>query len=132
MEKWSFPASSPGTQTQDLACFLGIAGGNPDMTPANLPALAAGHSDPEVKTYKFVPGLYADFYDDSWELEGCPLVATTFVVSFSTRNNSVPGEVWLFQDHRPTIAHWSAETFVRTLNPQYQLPAVESPADEVE
>ena len=88
-ERWSFPASLPETEEQDIACFLGIAGGNPRMAPTSVPALAAGQHDPRLLAYKFVPGLYADFYDDAWEIDGCPHVATTFRVSLSILNNSV-------------------------------------------
>ena len=101
------------------------------MAAIALPALATGHLESEVRVHKFVPGLYADFYDDAWELEGCSRTPTTFIISFSARESSVPGEVWLYQDHTRPIAHWSAETFVRTMNPQYSLPAVESPEDEL-
>ena len=136
-KKWRFPVSSEETKAQDLAFFLGFAGGNPNMAPTGPPGVIEGfpgQHQPSTMAYKFVPGLYADCYADAWELEDSPMVEATFLIAFKAlfdrHTDSVPGEIWLFQDHTLPIFYRSAETFVRTLNPAYRLPAVEYPKDD--
>ena len=130
-EMISWPVSTERTMWWDLKCFLGLVGGNPVMTGEKF------HSS-EGKLmgimFEFVPGQYADWYDQGWEYPLADGQEAVYVqVSFSDAIDehgaqSVPGEIWVTtKPGRGPITRTSTESFIRAFSPTYKYPQIEYP-----